>query len=374
MLSRSVSANCAKYRLVLTNAHHGSQPLELSLQESLRGLCYQIEMSLMPAKRDGNRFSNPVPTKVGGLSLMFKIGPRFFFGGAARSPKYPLGPFHTDLGVYATSPASGLRITWLGHSSSLVEIDGIRVLIDPVWEERAPPTQWAGPKRFFQPPHALEDLPPIDVILISHDHYDHLGAGTIQGLAQMENMRRTRWITTLGVGNVLSSLGVRRDRCTELDWTGNVEIGSLVVTALPTRHFSGRSLFNRFETLWASFALLGPKHRVYYGADSGEWHGFREIGERFGPFDLTMLEIGASDPLWADIHMGPEGAARSFRALGGQGLLMPIHWGLFDLALHHWKQPIESVFAIQDLKLWSPTPGVPSEVVAGQEIRSEWWR
>jgi L-ascorbate metabolism protein UlaG (beta-lactamase superfamily) len=190
----------------------------------------------------------------------------------------------------------------------------------------------------------------------------------------MESMRRTRWITTLGVGNILSSLGVRPDRCTELDWTGNVEVGSLVVTALPTRHFSGRSLFNRFETLWASFALLGPKHRVYYGADSGEWYGFRDIGERFGPFDLTMLEIGASDALWADIHMGPEGAVRSFRALGGQGLLMPIHWGLFDLALHHWKQPIESVFAIEDLKLWSPTPGIPSEVVPGQEIRSEWWR
>ena len=331
-------------------------------------------MPLMPAKRDGNRFLNPVPTKVGGLSLMFKIGPRFFFGAAARSPKHPLGPFHTDLGVYATSPASGLRITWLGHASSLVEVDGIRVLIDPVWDERAAPTQWAGPKRFFPPPLALEDLPPIDVILISHDHYDHLGAGTIQRLAQMEGMRRTRWITTLGVGNILSSLGVRRDRCTELDWTGNVEIGSFVITALPARHFSGRSLFNRFETLWASFALLGPKHRVYHGADSGEWYGFRDIGETFGPFDLTMLEIGASDPLWTDIHMGPEGAVRSFRALGGRGLFMPIHWGLFDLALHHWRQPIESVFAVEDLKLWSPTPGLPSEVVRDQEIRSEWWR
>jgi L-ascorbate metabolism protein UlaG (beta-lactamase superfamily) len=331
-------------------------------------------MSLLPAKRNGKRFLNPVSTRVGDLSLMFKIAPRFFFGAAARSPKHPLGPFHTDSGVYATRPASGLRITWFGHSSSLVEIDGSRILIDPVWDKRAAPTQWAGPKRFFSPPLALEDLPPIDVILISHDHYDHLGAGTIRRLAQMESMRRTRWITALGVGNILSSLGVRPDRLTELDWTGTVEIGSFVITALPARHFSGRRLFDRFETLWASFALLGPKHRVYYGGDSGEWSGFRDIGERFGPFDLTMLEIGASNPLWADIHMGPEGAVRSFRALGGQGLLMPIHWGLFDLALHHWAQPIEYVFAVEDLKLWSPTPGMPSEVVAGQEIRSDWWR
>ncbi len=331
-------------------------------------------MSLLPAKRDGKRFQNPVPTEVGGFSLIFKIGPEIFLGAAARSPKHPLGPFHTDSGVYATDPVSGLRITWFGHSSSMIEIDGIRVLVDPVWDERAAPTQWAGPKRFFPPPLALEDLPPIDAILISHDHYDHLGAGTVRRLAQMESTRQSRWITTLGLCSILSKFGIRADLCTELNWTEHAQIGSVVVTALPARHFSGRSALNRFETLWASFVLSGPRHRVYYGADSGEWHGFREIGERFGPFDLTMLEIGASNPLWADIHMGPAGAVRSFSALGGQGLLMPIHWGLFDLALHQWAQPIEHISAVKDLKLWSPTPGVPCEVVAGEEIRSAWWR
>jgi L-ascorbate metabolism protein UlaG (beta-lactamase superfamily) len=331
-------------------------------------------MLLLPARWDGRRFLNPVPTGVGGPSLIFKVGPRFFFGAAARSPRLPLGPFQTDPRIYATTPESGLRITWFGHSSSLVEIDGARVLIDPVWDERAAPTQWAGPKRFFAPTLALEDLPAIDTVIISHDHYDHLGAGTIRLLARMEALRQTRWVTPLGVGAILISLGVDAKRCTELNWTEAVDLGSLRITALPTRHFSGRSLFNRFETLWASFVLAGPKHRVYYGADSGEWQGFREIGEQYGPFDLTMLEIGASDPLWADIHMGPEGAVRSFRALGGQGLLMPIHWGLFDLALHPWTQPIESVFAVNDLKLWSPTPGAPTEVVEGQEIRSQWWR
>jgi L-ascorbate metabolism protein UlaG (beta-lactamase superfamily) len=330
-------------------------------------------MPLKIARREGDRFVNPVPTKVGGLSTMFKVGPRFFVGAAARSPKHPLGPFHTDTRVYEVRPDSGLRITWFGHSSSLVEIDGARILIDPVWDERAAPTQWAGPKRFFPPPLALEDLPPIDVVLISHDHYDHLGAGTIKRLSQMESMRQTRWVTARGVGGILASFGLDRKRCTELDWTQKVEVGPLTMTALPARHFSGRSLFNRFKTLWASFAMIGPKHRVYYGADSGEWYGFKDIGEMFGPFDLTMLEIGASDPLWIDIHMGPEGAVRSFRALGGSGLLMPIHWGLFDLALHGWRQPIESVFAVDDLKLWSPTPGVPTEVVRDQEVRSTWW-
>ena len=317
---------------------------------------------------------NPVPTKLSGLSTFFKVGPRFFFGAAERSPKQPLGPFHTDRQVYKSSPNSGLRVTWFGHSSSLVELDGARILIDPVWDERAAPTQWAGPKRFFPPPLALEDLPPIDAVIVSHDHYDHLGAGTIQRLAGMESLRHTRWITTLGVSAILANFGVARTRTTELDWTDQVKIGPVTVTALPARHFSGRSLFNRFETLWASFALTGPKNRVYYSADSGEWPGFRDIGERFGPFDLTMLEIGAYDPLWAEIHMGPEGAVRSFRALGGHGLLMPIHWGLFDLALHPWRQPIESIVAIQGLKLWSPTPGIPTEVVGGEELRSNWWR
>lgn len=305
---------------------------------------------------------------------MFKVGPKFFLGSRERSPRGPLGPFHTDAGTYATDPRSGLRITWIGHSTSIVEIDGVRLLIDPVWDERAAPTTWAGPKRFFPAPLALRDMPQIDGVLVSHDHYDHFGAATIRALSRLEAVRTARWIMPLGVAALLRPLGVSPDRSTELNWTDIVQVGTVRVTALPARHFSGRSLFNRFETLWASFALVGLRHRVYYGADSGEWDGFKEIGERFGPFDLSMLEIGASDPLWGDIHMGPEGAVRSFRALGGEGLLMPIHWGLFDLALHHWKQPIEALWPMPGLKLWSPTPGEPTEVVATQEVRSEWWR
>ena len=331
-------------------------------------------MPISPAKRLGNKFVNPVPTQVGGLSIMLKVGPRLVIGAAARSPKHTPGPFHTDPQVFANSPRSGLRITWMGHSTSLVEIDGIRILIDPVWEQRAAPTQWAGPKRFFPPPLALADLPPIDAVIISHDHYDHLGATTISTLAALPRLQAARFITPLGVDTILQSFGVPQARCTALDWTGHVTVGSVTITALPARHFSGRSLFNRFQTLWASFAISGPAHRVYYGADSGEWDGFFEIGKQFGPFDLTMLEIGASDPLWRDVHMGPEGAVRTFRALGSQGLFMPIHWGLFNLALHPWTEPIETIFAVDDLNIWSPTPGVPSEVVPAEQIRSTWWR
>jgi len=331
-------------------------------------------MLLEPAKRDGRRYMNPVPTMVGGMSVMFKVGPRFFLDAAARSPQGPLGPFHTDTRIYAAPPKSGLRITWIGHATSIVEIDGVRILIDPVWDERASPTNWTGPKRFFPAPLDLEDLPLLDIILVSHDHYDHLGAATIRALGKHAAAQKARWITPLGVGGLLKQFGVPPAQCVEMNWMDTTRVGAIQVTALPARHFSGRSLFNRFETLWASFAFSGPQRRVYYGADSGEWNGFREIGKQFGPFDAVMLEIGASDPLWAEIHMGPEGAVRSFNALGGQGLLMPIHWGLFDLALHHWRQPIEKIWSVEGLKLWSTTPGAPSEVIRGVELRSEWWK
>jgi L-ascorbate metabolism protein UlaG (beta-lactamase superfamily) len=324
------------------------------------------------ALRTGKKYQNPVPTSVGEWSLFIKVMYLYLTNKEERTPKRPLGPFRTDAAVYEIPPASGLRVTWFGHSSLLVEIDGMRVLIDPVWEQRAAPVQWFGPKRFFAPTLRLEQLPRIDVVLLSHDHYDHLGANTHRDLAKAAPTINAQWVTSAGVGAILRQCGVQAVR--ELDWTESLQVGDLTLTALPARHFSGRSLLNRFETLWSSFALAGPKHKVYYGADSGEWAGFAEIAQAYGPFDLTMLEIGAFDPLWADIHMGPDGAARMFRAMGGKGLLMPIHWGLFDLALHAWRQPIERVSSIADLKIWSPEPGLPTEVIAETEVRSKWWR
>lgn len=237
--------------------------------ESVSRAGHRIAMLLKPAQRDGDRFVNLVPTKVGGLSVIFKVGPSFLFGTRARSPRVPLGPFHTDATAYAVMPRSGLRITWMGHATSIVEIDGARILIDPVWDERASPTNWSGPKRFFAPPLALSDLPAIDAVIVSHDHYDHLGAGTIRAMAHLAAVQGAKWITPLGVGGLLQQLGIPAAQCVELNWMDNAQVGAVRVTALPTRHFSGRSLFNRFETLWASFALNGPQHSLYYGADSG---------------------------------------------------------------------------------------------------------
>jgi L-ascorbate metabolism protein UlaG (beta-lactamase superfamily) len=329
---------------------------------------------LARAARAGRRFLNPVPTTVGSPSMIFKVLYRYLTTKAEREPKQPLGPFRTDCAVYSTPPASGLRVTWMGHSTSLLEMDGLRVLIDPVWERRAAPVQWFGPKRFFDPPLPLELLPTIDLVLLSHDHFDHLGAETVRRLAALPSAGQAQWVCPLGVGELLRGFGAPAARVRELDWTESVDVGALKLTALPARHFSGRSLFNRFQTLWASYVLETSGHRVYYGADSGEWEGFAAIGREYGPFDLTMLEIGAFDPMWSDIHMGPEGALRTFQQFGGEGLLMPIHWGLFNLALHAWQQPIERIFAEPALALWAPHPGCPTEVVAGEELRSEWWR
>jgi L-ascorbate metabolism protein UlaG (beta-lactamase superfamily) len=332
---------------------------------------------LRRADKAGRKFLNPVPTTIGGLSTLFKVLPRFLSNKAEKFPRKPLGPFRTDVSVYGVGPESGLRVTWMGHSSLLLEIDGVRVLMDPVWDERASPSRWAGPKRFFAAPLQLEEIPKVDVVLVSHDHFDHLGEMTIRRLAGLESMRGVQWVTSLGVGAVLRNYGVRAEQITELDWTESATVNGLQITAVPSRHFSGRGLANRFETLWSAFVLKGTKHNVYFGADSGWWEGFAEIGAAYGLFDLVMLEIGAFDVLWAGIHLGPDGAARAFEALGGSGLMMPIHWGLFDLALHPWRQPIERLLEVageRGIKVWAPEPGRPTEVVAGVEVRSEWWR
>jgi len=329
---------------------------------------------LKRAEKQGGKFLNPVPTDVGGVRIVFKVLPQYVNNRAQVEPKRPLGPFTTDASVYTTEPKSGLRVTWFGHSASLIEIDGMRVLVDPVWE-RASPFSFMGPKRFFEPTIALDALPKIDVVLISHDHYDHLGAETVRQLAKGTATAGARGVTSLGVGKRLRGFGVPTERITQLDWTESVEVGGLKVTSWPARHFSGRGLFDRFKTLWGSFVIEGPRHRVYFGADSGWWEGYGEIAAQYDGFDLAMLEIGAFHPLWDSIHLGPDNAAKAFEVMSPRGgLMMPIHWGLFNLALHAWKQPVERMLEVADekgIKLWLPEPGAPTDVVA--ELRSGWW-
>ena len=263
-----------------------------------------------------------------------------------------------------------LRVTWLGHSTVLLEIDGHLLLTDPVWAERAAPVSWAGPGRFHDPPLALEELPQLDAVIISHDHYDHLDHHTIAALAA----RGVRFLVPLGVGAHLESWGVEPGQITELDWWESTEVGDLRLVCTPAHHFSGRGLLDRERTLWSSWAIVGPQHRAWFGGDTGPLEAADLIADRYGPFDLTMIEIGAYDPSWASIHLGPDAALELHRQVGG-GTLLPIHHGTFDLALHDWDQPITRLQAIteaQGVPLLAPVPG--ETVEPGERRIAPFWQ
>lgn len=323
---------------------------------------------LHPAIKEGKKFLNPVPTSVGTGSIAGVLW-KYITNKAETTPKKHLGPFTTDLLLYQEAPPSGLRITWLGHSSLLIEIDGLRLLTDPVFSARASFSQSFGPKRFYATPLAIKNMPTLDAIIISHDHYDHLDKQVIQQLAKID----VPFYCSIGVGQYLMAWGIQRERITEMNWMDKVTIANrCAITALPARHFSGRGLFNRFETLWSSFAIKTANHNVYYGADSGWYDGFYEIGEAYGPFDLTMLETGAYNVDWADIHMGPDNAVKAHLALKGR-LMMPIHWGTFNLALHPWNEPIQRLLLLaaeKNIPLFLPKPGEPTVV---NNYNSRWW-
>jgi len=270
----------------------------------------------------------------------------------------------------AAPPQTGLRVTWLGHSTILIEIDGRTFLTDPVWGRRTSPVTWAGPERFYAPPLPLDQLPRLDAILISHDHYDHLDYPTIQRLAGKD----VPFVAPLGVGEHLAYWGVPERNIRELDWWNEIDLGGLKIACVPARHASGRTLFDKDKTLWAGYALVGARHRVYFSGDTGLFPDMVRIGERYGPFDLTLIEAGAYNQAWPDWHLGPEQAVRAHRLVRGRALL-PIHWGLFDLAYHSWTEPLERVLVAAErahVTVLAPRPGQSIEPEAPPP-GERWW-
>lgn len=324
------------------------------------------------AQWQGSRFGNSLVQQPVDL---LKAGPRFLFGGNTHSePKPDLVFEPTNDKVFDNLPNSGLRVTWLGHSTFLLELDGLRILVDPVWGERASPFTSMGAKRFYPVPLALEDLPKIDAILISHDHYDHLDVSTVDYFKQ----HNVPWYVPLGVGSHLRFWGVEPDKVNELDWWQVAQLGELELVAIPSRHSSGRSVFlnDTKQTLWSGWVVKGPKHRVVYSGDTAMHPAFAEIGEKLGPFDLSIIEIGAYNALWRDNHLGPEQALRAHQLLQARAML-PVHWAGYDLAVHNWTAPIERLKAAiaqqqLQLRLYTPKPGQPFEL--GEEAASKtWW-
>ena len=267
-----------------------------------------------------------------------------------------------------------LSVTWLGHATALLEIDGYRLLTDPVWGERCSPSKTVGPQRLHPPPLALEALPALDAVLISHDHYDHLDMDTVRSLARTQ---RAVFVAPLGVGAHLREWGIPASRTIELDWGSSYSIDSLTLTCTPARHFSGRFL-SRNNTLWSSWVVAGPRHRAYFGGDTGYTASFTDIGSQHGPFDLTLLPIGAYNRSWPDIHMNPEEAVQAHLDLNATngGLLVPIHWGTFRLAPHPWAEPAERLVdaaAAAGVDIAVPRPG-GRVAPAGPAAVEPWWR
>lgn len=334
----------------------------------------RLERIKASALWSGDRFRNVHPVLPGlrDASVPMPTLREFLCGGERRVPPRPL-PALNPLASWASAPPSGLRATWLGHSTVLLEMDGLRVLTDPVWGPRASPSRIAGPKRFQPVPVPLRALPPIDLVLISHDHYDHLDYPTVKALRSLP----VPFVTSLGVGAHLESFGIPGERIVELDWweSHTLPHADLTVTAAPSQHFSGRTPGTRNTTLWSSLVIRSRGHTVFFSGDTGLTTEYQSIRERLGPFDLVMLEVGAWHASWGDMHLGPQNALKALALLGG-GRFLPIHWGTFCLAMHPWDQPAEVLLELgpkSGAQLLMPRLGEPIEPARPGEL-IPWWR
>ncbi len=340
------------------------------MNDRVRASGQRKERSTGSAQFQDGLFRNTRPTQIGPKpGMRLDVAKEFFFGEQRRRPARPL-PAINPLAAWARPVETGLRTTWLGHSTVLLELDGLRVLTDPVWSERISPFGVAAPRRFQPVPIPVSSLPALDAIVISHDHFDHLDHGTIMALAPFS----APYVTPLGVGAYLQAWGVPPERIIELDWWESVTLGDLRLTATPCQHFSGR-VGKRNHTLWSSFVIESARHKVFFSGDTALTPEFEQIRARFAPFDLVMLEIGGFHTAWDHIHLGPANALEALRMLGG-GRLLPVHWGTFNLALHAWDDPAEQLVELaskQHVELLMPRLGAAFEPARGCSFEP-WWR
>jgi L-ascorbate metabolism protein UlaG (beta-lactamase superfamily) len=322
----------------------------------------------------GGKFVNPFPSK--NVSPWKAMKAHFTEKGITR-PSKPLPSDSVDIKKAFPEDQKGLYVTWLGHSSFLMQIDGVRILIDPVFGNNISPVPLLGIKRFQEKnPANLEELPFIDAVFISHSHRDHLERKTIEEIAEKVGF----FLTPLGVGGILREWGIDSAKIHEYNWWQEGAVKGLSGQVLkfvcaPARHFSGRSLTDFNKTLWASWVFIGSEHRVFYSGDTSYGIHFRQIGHHFGPFDLTIIENGQYSLNWPDSHIMPEDGVKAHLELKGNYML-PTHWGSFNLSLHDWWEPIERVSKeAQNKGVKLLTPRVGQTLVIGENVStSSWWR
>jgi len=276
-----------------------------------------------------------------------------------------------NLDSYKQKQESNVKVTWFGHSALLLEINSRKIFFDPMLGNVAAPLPWLGPKRFNEYlPMKIEDIPEIDAVLISHDHYDHLDYWSIINLKDKVKI----FYVPLGIAAHLKSCGVDESKIVELDWWEEAKLEELIFTCTPSRHFSGRGLFSKDSTLWCSWIVKDENTNIFFSGDTGYSQNFKKIGEKFGPFDLTFLECGQYNEGWAEVHMMPEETVQAHIDLKGE-LLMPIHWGAFKLSIHTWQEPVERLLAKANLlNVKVTTPRIGEQVILVKSIpSSRWW-
>lgn len=317
------------------------------------------------------KFINQFPTSVdhsfkGSVTILAEMLRK----DADRRPRHSLNvvPYTTS-----ASPSAEPTVTWFGHSALLLELDGKRIFLDPMLGRAPSPTPLVGGRRYSDRlPCEIEELPELDAVIISHDHYDHLDYVSILKLRS----RVKRFYVPLGVAAHLERWGVHPGRIEEMDWGEEADLGGIRVICNPARHFSGRGLTGN-NTLWCSWVIEGRQARIFYSGDSGYGPHFAEIGAKYGPFDLTLMECGQYDPRWASIHMIPEESVQAHLDVRGR-IMLPVHWGAFTLALHAWKEPVERACAEaakRDVNITTPRIGETVKIGSGQEYPVyPWWR
>lgn len=325
---------------------------------------YDKEREMFVNRRQAEIEKNQAQYSTWELSYEF-----FFAGGDERVPEDGLPVLTPNLQEFITVE-DRIKFIWFGHSTFLINMHGVLVLVDPVFSTYASPVPLLN-KRFQDVPLKLEQLPDIDYIVISHDHFDHLDKASIQFFKDKE----TKFITPLGVSSYLVGWGINRTQTYELDWWQELDFNGVTFICTPAQHFSGRKGVNGNPTLWASWVIKSNTVNIFYSGDSGYDTHFEQIGERLGPFDIAFMENGQYNEMWEDVHMLPQQTIQAFKDVKGK-YLVPVHWGGFNLALHNWYEPIEETSKNakqQHINLVAPQIGELVEIPRRRK-QLQWWK